>query len=384
MKNILHIGDKCTGCTACMNICPKAAIRMVEDQAGFTYPNIDEGLCIDCGKCVSVCPAAAAQSAEKTRVNAYYGAMTDAQVVKSSSSGGAFTLMAQYVLAGNGLVCGAALNYETMDLVYSSTDDCDLDTLRRSKYIASQPREIFKEIKKQVDTGRTVLFCGLPCHVHGLKKFLAKDYENLITCDFICGGTASPKFFKEHLHTLERKYRGKVTNVNFRAKLNGWQEHSIKIDFDNGKKYGNVAFYDSFFKGYFEKPYQRKSCYQCQYRLGHQSDIIIADYWDGLRKGRGNDKGVSMVITNSEKGNDFFSKVLAQGGHSFVQMPLEDSDYVFKTEEERYSKALITRAAFMEMYEKYGFEKAARKTYFRGVFQAKLKRKIYKILNRNH
>lgn len=383
MKNILHIGDKCTGCTACMNICPKAAICMVEDQAGFTYPSIDGSLCVDCGKCVSVCPVEDAQS-KNARVNAYYGAMTDAQVVKSSSSGGAFTLMAQHVLEENGLVCGAALNYDTMDLVYSSTDICGLDELRRSKYIASQPREIFKEIKKQVDTGRTVLFCGLPCHVHGLRRFLGKDYDNLITCDFICGGTASPKFFKEHLYTLERKYRAKVTNVNFRAKLNGWKEHSIKIGFDNGKEYGSVAFYDSFFKGYFEKPYQRKVCYSCQYRLAHKSDIIIADYWDGLRKGRGNDAGVSMVITNSDKGDAFFTKVLTRGDHNFTQMPIEDSNYVFKTESDRYSKALVARAAFMETYEKYGFEKAARKTYFRGVLQAKIKRKIYKILKKGN
>ena len=382
MKNILHIGDKCTGCTACMNICPKAAIHMVEDKAGFTYPSIDADVCVDCGKCASVCPEAVAHNSAETRLNAYYGAMTDEQTVKISSSGGAFSLMAQCVLEEKGLVCGAVFNYNTMDLLYSSTDICNLDELRRSKYIASQPREIFNEIKNQVDTGRIVLFCGLPCHIHGLIRFLGKDYDNLITCDFICGGTASPKFFKEHLHSLEQKYKGKVTNVNFRAKLNGWKEHSIKINFDNNKEYRSLAFYDSFFKGYFEKAYQRKSCYNCQYRISHKSDIIIADYWDGLRKGRGNDSGVSMVITNSEKGDTFFNKVLTQGGHNFTQMPINDSDYVFKTETERYNKALVTRAAFMELYEKHGFEKAARKTYFNGILQAKIKRKIYKIIRK--
>ncbi len=382
MKNISFIKEKCTGCTACVNICPKGAINMVADDGGFHYPFVDNSLCVDCGLCVSSCPAATIRGNKDTRVRAFYGSALDLELVGRSSSGGAFSLMAESVLREGGLVIGAALDYDSLDLVYKSTDECELDSLRRSKYIASIPGDIFGRVKKELENGRRVLFCGLPCHVHGLRRFLHKEYPNLITCDFICGGTASPRFFKEHISHLEKKYRAKATDVNFRAKLNGWKEHSIKIKFANSREYRSIAHFDSFFKGYFEKPYQRNSCYNCQYRLSHESDIIIADYWGGLKKGRGNDTGVSMVITNSEKGDTFFSEIMELGGHSFVEMPLEDSNYVFKTEEERYTNAYKTKSDFMTLYKKHGFEKAARRSYFKGVRISKLKRKILKLIKR--
>lgn len=386
MKHILSVADQCTGCTACMNICPKGAIRMVPDAEGFYYPDISFDLCINCSKCMTVCPVSKEfqEDPDNVRIRAYYGASTNKDVVKQSSSGGAFSVMAEYVLGQGGLVCGAAFNGSDMELIYKSTDDCDLDELRRSKYVASQPGEIFKKVQDELKKGRQVLFCGLPCHVHGLKSFLKKDEPNLITCDFICGGTASPLFFQKHLNCLEKKYGSKVRFVNFRAKLYGWKEHSIKIEFENGKIYGNYAFFDTFFKGYFEKPFQRDSCYQCRYRLAHTSDVIVADYWGGLSKRRDNDQGVSMVITNSEKGDRFFADVLNSIDHLFVEMPMEDSDYVFKSEKERYTKAFAAKKAFLSMYERYGFEKAARKTYFKGTMIKKIRKRISGILRGCH
>lgn len=382
MNNILAVRKACTGCTSCMHSCPKKAIFMQPDVAGFLYPEIRKDLCTDCGACLHVCPVYGKDMAENTRVQAYYGAIRDAEVVKKSSSGGAFSLMAEYVLSQKGLVCGATIDYETMEIVYNHTDAVLLDEIRRSKYVGSFPKDIFVTVKTNLCAGRLVLFCGLPCHVDGLKKFLKKEYENLITCDFICGGTASPKFFKEHITALEKKYGAKASNVNFRAKLYGWKEHSIKVEFANGKTYGTNAFYDRFFKGYFEKPFQRDSCYACKYRLGHEGDIIVADYWGGLSKGRGNDEGVSMVITNSPKGESFFEAVLRAGNHAFSQMPLEDSDYVFKTEEERYTAASGTKKTFLDLYAKHGFKKAADMTYFKGIWKVKVRRKISNLIHK--
>ena len=211
MKNVSYIAERCTGCTACLNSCHKNAIQMKSDAIGFLYPLIDTSLCINCGKCVSVCPASEEAEGKQTRINAYYGAIADSEIVKKSSSGGAFTLMASNILSQKGLVIGAAIDYKSLDVVYSSTDSCTLDDLRRSKYVSSYPKDIFSEIEKALKVNRAVLFCGLPCHVDGLKHFLKKDYDNLITCDFICGGTASPRFFKEHIKNLEKKYKAKNT-----------------------------------------------------------------------------------------------------------------------------------------------------------------------------
>ena len=382
MNNILKVKEKCTGCTACVNSCSFNGISMQRDKLGFYYPSIDEKSCVNCGKCLKVCPVAEDKERSDSRINAYYGAVLDKNVVASSSSGGAFTLMADYVIKNGGLVLGAIIDYDELEVVYSSTDENDLDELRRSKYVSSFPKEIFKSVKTQLNEGRLVLFCGLPCHVDGLMSYLEKDYDNLICVDFICGGVASPKFFREHLSFLEEKYKAKVKKVNFRAKLCGWKEHSIKIDFSNGKAYSSLARFDSFFQGYFEKVYQRDSCYKCQYRLAHCSDIIIADYWGGLKKGRANDTGVSMVITNSRKGDEFFEKALEGRDKEFTKMPLKDSDYVFKSETERYEKGNLRKKEFINLYDKFGFRKTTKKTYHLGLWKKKLRQKISKILSK--
>jgi coenzyme F420-reducing hydrogenase beta subunit len=382
MDNVLKNKDKCTGCTACYATCYKKAIKMQKDALGFYYPIIDEDLCSNCGVCVKVCPITDEKPYVDTRIKSYYGYVLDDKIVKESSSGGAFTYLADCVLKENGLVIGAVFDYQSNEVVYLGTDSVSLDEIRKSKYVASFPNKIFVRVKEELNNNRKVLFCGLPCHVDGLKSFLAKDYPNLITCDFICGGVSSPQFFKEYLAFLEKKYKSKTSLVNFRAKLYGWKEHSIKIGFENGKEYKSIAREDNFFQGYFEKFYQRKSCYDCKYRLRHFSDLIIADYWGGLSKGRGNDKGVSMIITNTKKGDEFFSNLIKVSPQGFKEMPIEDSNYVFKNETERYSKAIKNRAPFIEKVNRYGFIKATKKTYLKGVWKIKLKRKIKKLVKR--
>ena len=53
---ILYKENKdCCGCTACMNICPKGAIDMCEDEEGFKYPVINKDKCIECGLCKKIC-----------------------------------------------------------------------------------------------------------------------------------------------------------------------------------------------------------------------------------------------------------------------------------------------------------------------------------------
>ena len=48
--------SSCTGCGACLNICPSNAIFFDEHKYGFAVPVVDIGKCTNCGKCKKVCP----------------------------------------------------------------------------------------------------------------------------------------------------------------------------------------------------------------------------------------------------------------------------------------------------------------------------------------
>lgn len=370
------IENKCTGCLACIEHCPVKAISYTHDEEGFTYPEINYELCVSCGKCIRNCPAARVSNVEEdTRISAFFGSHNDASIVYSSSSGGAFSLMAESVIKSDGVVYGAVYDQSIKRIIYSNTDHSTLEQLRKSKYVSSDISNIFVSVIQNLNAGRKVLFCGLPCHVDGLLSVVGEN-DHLITVDFICGGVASPLFFQEHLKKLEKRYNSQVETVDFRAKLYGWREYSIKIQFKNGKAYKNYAECDSFFKGYFQKTYQRKSCYNCKYRLKHYSDIIIADYWGGLQRGLKSEKGLSMVITNSNKGERFFRSLIENSESGFMEMPVENSDYAFKLETERYNKAFVKRQEFYEKYKSDGFEKTARAFYMNDLRTKKVIRSL--------
>lgn len=378
--DIRCIADKCTGCSACLNTCPKSAIAMAYNKDGFLYPQIDESLCIDCGRCVTVCPESEKPRRPAERLQAYGGAVSDAQIVKKSSSGGAFTLMAERILSENGVVFGAAFCPEDKTVVYASTDEVDLDQLRRSKYVAPDPNTAFKKVKAALQEERLVLFCGLPCHVAGLHNYLGKEYETLITCDFVCGGVLSVYCFKDHLKSLENKYHGHVTDVNFRPKLYGWKEHAIKIRFSNGKVYRNHANCDRFFTGFFTKAFKRDSCYACAYRTKHYADVIVADYWGGVKEHPGNNQGLSMVIANSPRGAAFLETLM--GTESlFGELPLQKTEYAFRERQESFAD-WREKATFFDLYAKYGFKRAGDKTYFKKAYIQKAKIRIKRLIGK--
>ena len=379
--NISVVGKKCVGCSACEQICPKDAIKMIYNEEGFLYPVIDNTLCVNCGICNQVCPTYQDEHRQANRTCAYQGYSKDEMTVKNSSSGGAFSIMAEYTLENNGIVFGVKFDKKTKEVVYTSTDECVLDEIRRSKYVTPNPKNTFSRVKHELISGRNVLYCGLPCHIEGLYRFLGKEYKNLVTCDFICGGVPSERFFKEHLEALEMKYKSTVKDVNFRAKLYGWKDHSIKITFDNGKTYCRHANADSFFRGYLVKPYQRDCCYMCNYRLKHYADLTIADYWGGANENK-NNKGVSMVIVNTNNGYDFAQKTLISSGEMFEELKLEKTSYAFSEQKERFLKGIENKKTFMKVYEKHGFEKAAKKLYFKDEMIVRIKVFIKQIMGK--
>lgn len=350
--------EDCANCGACYNICPTEAISVVENDIFYNL-RIDSDKCISCGKCLTICPVN--KFLPKQNLISAVGAYSqDEGIIKKSSSGGVFYLLAEYILANDGVVFGAAFcdDYKTVKI--KSTDEVSLEELLRSKYVESLVGNSFLKVKQNLEKGRLVLFCGCPCQVAGLKNFLNKDYDNLYTCDFSCGGLPSHKMYNEHLTLLENKYKTKITNVCFRPKTYGWSTHAIKIEFANGKVYNSLSINDPYFSAYIHKHFNvRDDCLKCKFANNHYSDIILADFWlyRKLSDFKEN-QGISLVITNSQKGEILLNHIKEK----LVYKDLELGKSSYNMKEPTYTDEFFAlRKQFVELYKQKGLTVAAKK-----------------------
>lgn len=316
MNTVYENKGKCCGCTACFHICPVDAITMEADSKGFLYPYIDSERCIDCGKCKKVCPFQ--NDYEKTfnikEVKVYAVKHKDEAVRLSSTSGGAFSAISDYVLENSGLVFGVAFN-ENFKAVYKKAQTKEeRDDFKGSKYVQSYLGDTFSNIKDFLYEGKKVLFSGNPCIIAGLRRYLDMENvrsENLILCDIVCHGVPSPLVFKEHLDSLKRKTNSNVLEYRFRDKKYGWRGSNVSINLDN-KEYANNSFANSYSNLYFAGLITRKSCHNCKFtNFNRPSDITIGDYW-GIEKNIPDfvdDSGVSLMLVNSIKGQQLFENI---------------------------------------------------------------------------
>lgn len=299
--------SKCCGCSACYNICPKNAIEMVEDENGFKYPVVDKEKCINCGLCEKVCPIINQKKVNNEPV-AYACINKDERIRQESSSGGIFSLLAEFVLDKGGKVFGAAFDNEfNLEHIYIEKKE-ELYKLRTSKYLQSNIGNTFRKVKEFLDSEKLVLFTGTPCQIEGLKAFLKKDYDNLITQDFICHGVPSPKVWRKYREYRKNTDRRSPKNINFRDKDKGWHTFSLRFDYDN-KAYSKTQNQDVFMKAFLSNLCLRDSCYNCKFKKYNRiSDITLADFWgiEHINKKLDDNKGVSLVIVNSQKGQKIF------------------------------------------------------------------------------
>jgi len=225
---------KCMGCSACMNICPVGAIEMHEDKEGFKRPVINQEKCINCGACRRTCPVLNTQTNQA--LNKCYACYSkDEHSMANSSSGGIFYLLADYVIKNKGIVIGAAFDKHNKLNHIAINELEDIIHLQGSKYLQSDLRDIFQLIRKNIKD-KLILFVGTPCQVAGLKAFLKKDYDNLITVDIICHGVPSPKLFKKYVTEMEARENQKLVKYIFRDKTSGWETYSNTFVFERDKK----------------------------------------------------------------------------------------------------------------------------------------------------
>ena len=283
---------------------------MEEDEEGFLYPKVDEALCTDCGLCDMVCPLNAKFSLGDSP-NVYACKNKDIKVRLESTSGGAFTPMAEYVLEKGGLVFGAMFDKDFNVVHGHVSDKAELFRLRGSKYSQSVMDRTYKEAEESLEQGRLVLFSGTPCQIAGLRSFLRKDYHNLIAVDLICHGVPSPKVYREYVASLKKKYNEEIKKITFRDKNRGWKLFSFSIYFKKNL-YSQAKWDDVFMRGFLAGYYLRPSCHACLFKGRNRgSDITIADYWGVHTRfpEYDDDLGVGLVIVNTGRGDEVWEQI---------------------------------------------------------------------------
>lgn len=373
----------CSGCGVCENICPVKAISMCADEEGFLYPNINEKKCIGCQKCQKQCPILNTEKKQsKKDENTAYAAKTKKEsVLQSSSSGGIFTEIATFILENEGVVFGAAFDNEFHVKHIGISHINDLHKLQGSKYVQSEIGNTYIEAKEYLDAGKMVLFTGTPCQIAGIYNFLNREYENLYTQDIVCHGVPSPMVWKKYIEFREQKALGKTKKIYFRNKKYGWKNYSIQFEFTNHVEYLKEFSEDIYMRGFLKNIFLRPSCYQCKFKtMTRRSDITLADFW-GIEKvcpEMYDKKGTSLVMLNSQKGNEIFDLVKNSIDWSRVDF----------SEAAKYNSSIFMsvkknddREEFLKCVYEKNFQFTA-KTYLRLPIKEKMKRRLIKLKNK--
>lgn len=325
MDNIQLYSSKidCCGCGACMNVCPKHAISMEEDEYGFLYPQINHEICIRCGQCKKVCGY---QKKEPLLLpyEVYAAKASQTDVLSNAASGGIFGSISAEILKEQGVVYGCAFEHreDSLVAVHIRVDNFeDLAKLQGSKYVQSDMGIVFRQIREDLLKDKTVLFSGTPCQVDAVKHYINNCRVNhgcLYTVDIICHGVPNAHFFKDYMSSLSKKLNGRITDFKFRDKTNGWGLKAGVYYIDRRKKEKKKllpvqlsSYYSIFLKSYS----YRENCYSCKYagrdRVG---DITIGDYWgiekvhpEYLKENGGNltpETGISCLLVNTDNGKE--------------------------------------------------------------------------------
>ena len=382
----------CTGCGACFKICKTDAITMEPQEDGFLYPIIDADKCVSCGLCMKACHALGAKDYSKPFA-CYAAQIKKPDVLSVSTSGGLFYALATNVLDYGGVVYGCIFN-EHYDAVISRAETMDqMQPMHGSKYVWSDSSYSFPSVKKDLESGRQVLYTCLPCQAAGLKKYLGRQYDNLFIVDVLCGGAPSPYAFQQYLATLTDETGKKALHFQFRDK----EKYGSGVDCTyllNGEKHHENYLENSFYFAFCSKSRitWRKSCYGCDYKSIHRvSDMTIGDYW-GVEKHHDSflpKDGVSVILINTEKGGELFDRIKdnIRYEESKVSYATERNSLVNEIEE-GYVKIPENRDAFFRTLKTDGWRKAdqkylsERKKILSQQKKAKMIRKVRGILKR--
>lgn len=307
--------ENCTGCGACVQRCPKQCISWATKEFDFRYPRVDEATCINCGLCEKVCPIDK-ELKVPTAQKAYAAVHKDSSVLEKSTSGGAFTALADTIFSQGGVVYGAAM-LNDMQVKHIRTENrTAFAELRSSKYLQSDTGTTYQMVEQDLKQGKVVLYSGTPCQIDGLKCFLRKEYENLYTADIVCHGVGSQAYFDRYMEFAKERY-GKIKALRFQSKeYAGWSCGGgvVVVGTSNSEKKIPYRDFDNYYYSYFlSGDIYRKCCYSCKYantkRVG---DFSLGDYWgvEALNLPLQTENGCSLLLVNNERAKKLLETVV--------------------------------------------------------------------------
>lgn len=319
-KIVLKSISECTGCGACLAACPHSAIKQKNTLYTWT-PNIDATICKSCGLCSNICSTPRTISHIKKR--AYIAYNSDADMRFKSASGGVFSALATHILQKNGIVYGACLSFNNGVATVEHqrvTSIVELPTIMGSKYVQSDCSTAYREVKRDLNDGKIVLFSGCSCQITGLKNYLRNtDTSNLYTMDLICHGVPTIHFFNKYISWLQNKYHSKVINFTFRTKTNEKILYEITVEFDNKKRIVIPIRDSGYYRMFIGEENYRDACYNCEYAsLDKPADITTGDYFEATKdypelfvgeNAIDRSSGISCMITHTNKGNSLIQEL---------------------------------------------------------------------------
>lgn len=296
----------CCGCSACYNVCPKNCISMKADEEGFYYPVVNTLKCIDCGLCEKVCPMV--NNTDSTNMSVAIGAYNkDISIRRESTSGGVFRILSQYVIDCGGVVFGAAFD-DKFNVIHTFSETIEgCKQFSGSKYVQSDMNDCYSQARQFLKANRYVLFSGTPCQIAGLKIFLKKEYEKLITVDIVCHSVPSPYIWNKYKNIISNGR--KIQDIKFRHKVLGNNSNMFYVQFDNGEQINEPYGENLYIKGFTKGLYSRPSCYSCRFsNLNRKSDFTLGDLWgvETIYPELENKWGTSLILLNTKKARSIF------------------------------------------------------------------------------
>lgn len=311
--------EMCCGCGVCIQACPKKCITMAQDLYGFLHASVDADNCVHCNACESVCPIQTYERRENRKHTAFAAYANNSETRFSGSSGGMFGLLAKQTLKNGGIVFGAALDKDLQLKCTEANSVSELKPLYKSKYLQSNLHGAFPKIREILERKETVLFTATPCQVRALQLYLGRQYDNLLTVDFVCHGVPPQSLFNRCRTFVEESRGISILDYSFRAKKkHGATPHYFSVTYEkNGRIRKRTMLYTKspFYLGFQKYITLRDSCYECPFAGSNRcSDITISDFHniDHYFRGINRFDGVSTVVLNTDKGREAWEEIKSQ------------------------------------------------------------------------